>query len=638
MTCCQVVDHSPSTHSTMSAIRTLPPRVRGQPQRLAHEQEDEWLHADEAAILLRAMRLSIHPESGSETDTDSDSDSDEESDDEVGDVDEAALINSLDKETREKYDEKAEDEEKAGWTTYSPITVKPFDASPLTVPVLNGCTAPLQFFHALLPLTFFDHVTQRTNTWAEDRYGIGKENTPPSLSDSVPAAAEDEEGKLAWTPTTTEEILALVGCVVCMGMVKINRTADYWSKDLGLPFVSRTFPRNRFQQLLRAFHLADVLDPRAAPDRIHMVRHLNDLVIKQSQAAHYPSQHLTIDEAMVGTKGRTRLRQFLPKKKVSTGIKIWVLAECSTGYVYNFEVYQGKGKESETGQAKRVVNHLITPLQQHRWHIIGMDGFFSSVDMFDSLYQRGFYAVGTTRHTRAGFPTTLLFLNERLKAGQHLYRQRGDLVCVSWMDKKPVNLLSTYCDPLVSGSLQRWRATKQGGRKDKKVTLPCPEVVTEYHTWMRGVDVFSQRESYSRIGRRARRWWPRLAWFLIDMAINNAYILYGQYVARQEHKDTAAESPKAFRRALMQALVGTFTARKKRGRPWSQPKLPAGEVQHVPQLRSAPQECTVCSKTMRLSHGKHKPRTREGCETCGVAVHIACWKAHLPREEEEAEE
>ena len=267
-----------------------------------------------------------------------------------------------------------------------------------------------------------------------------------------------------------------------------------------------------------------------------------------------------------------------------------------------------------------------------------MDGFFSSASLFDSLHQRGFYAVGTTRISRTDFPTSLTFLNNKLKAGQHLYRQRGDLVCVSWMDKKPVNLLSTYCDPIVRSEVKRWRATKRGGKKDKQVTLPCPEVVTEYHNWMRGVDVFSQRESYSRIGRRARRWWPRLAWFLIDMAINNAYILYGRYLAEQEERDVAAQSPKAFRRALMQALVGTFTARKKRGKPTSHPKLAARDGHHIPELHRERGVCVVCSKAMRLSDGKHKPRTREGCETCGVAVHIACWKRHLPREEEEVEE
>jgi hypothetical protein len=160
-----------------------------------------------------------------------------------------------------------------------------------------------------------------------------------------------------------------------------------------------------------------------------------------------------------------------------------------------------------------------------------------------------------------------------------------------------------------------------------------------YSTWMRGVDLFSQRESYSRIGRKSRRSWPRLAWFLIDLAINNAYILYCDYAAKQEGKLRAAQSPVEFRRALMRALVGTFTARRKRGRPWEEPKLPEGEVQHIPQLhRAKAQPCVVCQKRVRVSAGGNKPRTREGCETCNVAVHIGCWKSHLPYEEEEEEE
>ena len=382
----------------------LAPRVRSKPHFFSHEQEDDRLHADEAADLLRAMRMSIHPESGSETDTDSDGDDEaKDESEEDDDVDEEVLINTLGEEEREKYDGVVEDEEKRGWGSYSPITVQPFASPPMAVPVLNGCTTPLHF-HALLPLTFFDHVTDRTNIYAMARHGPGKENTPPSLSTRA-RAAEEEEAGAGWTPTSSEEILALVGCVIAMGMVKISRTADYWSQDLGLPFVIRTFPHERFKQLLRVFHLADNLDPHAAADRIHKVRHLNNLIIKQSQAAHYPSQQLTVDEAMVGSKGRSGLRQ----------------------------------------------------------------------------------------------------------------------------------------------------------------------------------------------------------------------------------------SPKGFRRALMQALVGTFTARKKRGRPSLQPKLAADEVHHIPQLRAKDQVCTVCSKTMRRSQGKHKPRTREGCGTCGVAVHFACWKEHLPHEEEDEE-
>jgi hypothetical protein len=181
---------------------------------------------------------------------------------------------------------------------------------------------------------------------------------------------------------------------------------------------------------------------------------------------------------------------------------------------------------------------------------------------------------------------------------------------------------------------KRWRRSPTTGRRTRRVKLPCPEVVVEYHRWMRGVDVFSQRQSYSRPGRKSPRWWRPLAWFLIDICILNARVLYS------EHRPAAGlpkTSATAFRYDLLRALIGTFTSRKKRGRPLTH-KLAADEPQHIPQL-SRPQHtpCVVCAKGLRLSNGQHKPRTREGCETCNVAVHIACWRKHLPHESDDEE-
>jgi hypothetical protein len=630
LTTTAIMSHEPPS------LPRLPPRVRSQPHRLAHEQEDERLQAAELAQLLHAMRLSFQHDSD---DTQSDSSESDESDAEEGeDADEESLAASLSLKEREEYDELLEDEEKAGWSTsHSPITVHPFNAPPAApIPLLNGCTTPLDFLYVLLPLTFFDFMTDHINAYADNRRTADKENVPPARSTRAQIAGDEYQ---PWKPTTTAEVLAFVGCILCMGLVDIRNTRDYWSDDLGLPFVNRTFPRDRFLQLLRYFHLSDPVNPRTAGDRIYKVRHLNDLIIKQSQAAHYPSQHLTVDEAMVAFKGRSKLKQHIPSKTSDTGIKVWMLVECSTGYVFNFEIYEGKGEEGpETGQSQRVVNHLVKPLDEQRWHVICADGFFSSVELYDSLHQRGFYAVGTTRNWLTGFPKSLLFTNTKLKSGQSLFRQRGDLVCVSWMDQKPVNLLSTYCDPLIKSSVQRWRRSSRTGRRDKRVTLQCPHVVVEYHKWMRGVDVFSQRESYSRIGRKSKRPWPRLAWFLIDIGISNAYVLYRQYVSTLQTVNSAGETPKAFRRALMQQLVGTFTARRKRGRPWSSAKIAENEPQHIPRLRMAQRPCVVCSSQHSTTRGGHKPRTTEGCETCGIAVHIACWKRHLSHESEGEEE
>jgi len=62
------------------------------------------------------------------------------------------------------------------------------------------------------------------------------------------------------------------------------------------------------------------------------------------------------------------------------------------------------------------------------------------------------YAIGTFTPNRLGFPTDVLEDMEGKDRGQWAFRQSSELVVVSWMDKKPVNILSSYCNPHHSNS------------------------------------------------------------------------------------------------------------------------------------------------------------------------------------------
>ena len=131
-------------------------------------------------------------------------------------------------------------------------------------------------------------------------------------------------------------------------------------------------------------------------------------------------------------------------------------------------------------------------------------------------------------------------------------------------------------------------------------------------TRMRAVDVYSQRESYARIGRKTPRWWPQFAWFMIDMAANNASVLYKRRVTGPNLR------PIQFREQLMAGLVGDFTQRKKRGRP-EKVKFRADEPHHIPVKLPASKPCMVCTGNMWLVMGEHKPRVSVRCQWCGRA-------------------
>ena len=536
---------------------------------------------------------------------------------------------------RKEYERLKGIEEKEGWRTESSrIQPHPFrPPSPSTLPdntALQHCRTALEFFHFILPLSFIDDLVEETNRYAEERIRLRAERRAVRASTRRRVAERQHQRTQhqhrAWTPTTRQEFLAFLGCVVYMGIVNIGHTKAYWEGATAQPFVTNVFPRERFEHVWRNFHICNDQEGQAGisltgpspqtPDRLRKIRPLIEAIRKQSIAAHYPSQHVSVDEAMIGYKGKTIMRQHIASKRQNTGFKMWTLAECTTQYIYTFEIYTGKGPKSEVGQGSRIVKQLVGDLFPHCHHVVCTHGFFSSVELWQWLHSQGFYAVSTTRNNRKHFPKTLLYDNRNLERGEFVFRQQGDLTCVSWMDDKPVNLLSTYCNVDEIKSVHR-RVKKQQG----KVEVSCPEVVVEYHRWMRGVDLYAQKEAYFRAGRRARKWWPRLAWFLIGMAISNAHILFVKHTGQKV-------SQRRFRELLMVALVGGFTARKKRGRPPAHPRPLADTDPHVPHVGKE-RPCSVCATKMQRSHGVHKPRTTRGCQTCGVAVHDGCWLEHL---------
>ena len=72
-------------------------------------------------------------------------------------------------------------------------------------------------------------------------------------------AAGNVEGTLAWTPTSSEEIMAFLGIVILMGIVKLPLTQLYWLRDKRLyqRGVTKIFSRDRFNLLLKYFYCND---------------------------------------------------------------------------------------------------------------------------------------------------------------------------------------------------------------------------------------------------------------------------------------------------------------------------------------------------------------------------------------------
>ena len=114
---------------------------------------------------------------------------------------------------------------------------------------------------------------------------------------------------------------------------------SYWSNSW--PYQSNNFrdimSSCRFELLLKFLHLNDSRrqPARGQPgyDKLYKVRPLLEAVVRNFQANYSPSENLSINESMIGFKGRLAFLQYMPKKPQKWGMKAWVLADSANGYV-----------------------------------------------------------------------------------------------------------------------------------------------------------------------------------------------------------------------------------------------------------------------------------------------------------------
>ena len=119
-------------------------------------------------------------------------------------------------------------------------------------------------------------------------------------------------------------------------------------------------------------------------------------------AVYAPSQNLSLDETLIKFKGRVQFRRFLPLKLSRFGLKGFVIADTSTGYVLNTSIYTSKeGSATSKDLAMPDILNLTEPFKDtvclfvHNW--------YTSLPLFLELERRSILACGTVRSNRKFF-------------------------------------------------------------------------------------------------------------------------------------------------------------------------------------------------------------------------------------------
>ena len=492
------------------------------------------------------------------------------------------------------------------------------------------------FFELFFDSTIMDMLVKQTNLNAERKRAGGQ-----------------HRGK--WHDVTVMELKAFIGLSFITGILRLPTLSMYWQKHQSLidvPAFNEVMPRDRFFQINRYLHVCDE-EEKDPNDKLYKIRPLLKLINENYAAKYDMGKEISIDESLIPYKGRLSFRQFIPSKRARFGIKTWVKADASNGYVSQFVVYTGRDASADTKipLATRVVQKLMEP-NLHMNHHLYVDNFYSSPDLFLWLNDRGVQACGTVRKNRLGFPHELYFGRGRHQRGSSNFLTKPPLLAQSWYDSKEVYFLSTIHEGKYPATVPADQQSVIRKGPNGPMNVVCPPLLHDYNKYMGGVDLVDNVLKHYSCWRKTRRWYRRILFYIVEVSANNAYVLEN-FVSPHIVQGKEKRGILQFRLDLAQQLIAPFqqvNIPRSVGRPRvAEEERLINTGAHHPALTPGAannKNCQVCSHRVReelriqYPHLKASERPRQHirrsnvwCTKCKVHLCLGNWDSKTDRPE-----
>lgn len=136
---------------------------------------------------------------------------------------------------------------------------------------------------------------------------------------------------------------------------------------------------------------------------------------------------------MVGFKGRSSLKQYIPNKPIKRGFKVWVIACAVTGFLINFEVYERKAasRDKDETLGKHVVLRLVKTFES-----LGYCLFLTDFFELKKLSSKKIFGFSKIQSDRKYFPKNLLKKDTELKFGNSDFATDDEISVVKWKGRK----------------------------------------------------------------------------------------------------------------------------------------------------------------------------------------------------------
>ncbi|XP_069194221.1 piggyBac transposable element-derived protein 4-like [Procambarus clarkii] len=303
-------------------------------------------------------------------------------------------------------------------------------------------TSALAYIQLFITRELIHYLAYETNLYALQLFNLANENV-----DDI------------WKPLKLKEMARFLGLCMLMGVTKNPTMRMYWqtNKSWHTRFFDMFMTSRRFQHIGQFFH---AFNSNAVPvdntDKLIKVRPVMDYLRHRFQEVYYPMREFCLDEGTMAWRGRLSFKLYNPSKPDKYGVKFYMLAESTSGYIYSFEVYSGIGRT-----IIETVTSLMRPLL-NKGHHLYMDNYYNSVTLTEKLREVGVYTCGTIRLLRGAPKDLQQLVKSKIDVNTIVYRRKDNTFILLWKDKRVVSMITN----LINADTKKVQKRKRVRRAD----------------------------------------------------------------------------------------------------------------------------------------------------------------------------
>lgn len=300
----------------------------------------------------------------------------------------------------------------------------------------KGIVDPMNCFELFFTSDLMDEVLLRTNEYMEQ------------------AATKYKIQNTTTSQVTIEELRALLGIFILSGALKNNHlsTQELFDPSICGSQSLAAMSCKRFEFLVKCLHFDDrnTRDDRKKTDKFAFIRHIWEIFIKQCRDLYKPGSYVTIDEQLLALRGRCPFRMYIPNKPAKYGIKIVLVCDVRSKYMFDASPYLGKNPGTTINEPLgSYYCKLLTKSIHGTNRNLTADNWSTSIRLAEQLLQPPYNLtlIGTIRNNKQEIPAEFKHNSSR-PVGTSLFGFHEKLTLVSYKPKpqKTVLLLSTMHD------------------------------------------------------------------------------------------------------------------------------------------------------------------------------------------------